>query len=191
MKNDLRREVARRIGKLSAREKKRAAEELSAQIGRLEEYSSARVVLGFWPLDDEIDVRPVLRDALGAKKTVALPVAVVETGEMRLRRFRGEEALVEGAYGILEPFPDEEELRPAAVGLVLVPGRAFDHSGNRLGRGKGYYDRFLASLGERVFRLGVAYEAQVFERVPACEKDVPVHALATERGVKRCGQGSS
>lgn len=185
MKAELRREVARRMGKLSVQEKGRAAGDLLATVRGLVEYASARVVLGFWPLGDEIDVRPILRDAVGSEKTAALPVSVVGTGELKLRRFRGEDALVEGAYGILEPAPDADELDPAAVELVLVPGRAFDLSGNRLGRGKGYYDRFLSGLKDRAFRLGVAYECQVFACVPADEYDVPVHALATEGGVRR------
>ncbi len=190
MKAALRREVAGRMGALSPRERRDAADGLLVIVKSLAEYAEARAVLGFWPLDDEIDVRPILRDASAAGKAVALPVSVVETGELTLRSFRGEERLVEGAYGIAEPAAGEGELSPEVVDLVLVPGKAFDLSGNRLGRGKGYYDRFLPRLGESAFRLGVAYEVQVFERVPVDEHDVPVHVVATEGGLRRCGRKS-
>ena len=188
MKAQLRREVSRRIAELSEKDRKRAAGRLSDFVRSLEEYSRAGAILGFWPLDDEIDVRLLLRDAISAGKSVALPVAIVETGELKARNFSGEECLVEGAHGILEPGPNEEELSPAAVDLVIVPGRAFDHSGSRLGRGKGYYDRFLANVVGKAFRLGVAFECQVFVTIPADEHDVPVHALVTEVGVRRFGQ---
>jgi 5-formyltetrahydrofolate cyclo-ligase len=68
----------------------------------------------------------------------------------------------------------------------MVPGLAFDSQGNRLGRGKGYYDRFLCRRGIRTVKVGLALSQQVFPRVPAGRKDVRMDYLATPQGIKRC-----
>ncbi len=89
-----------------------------------------------------------------------------------------------GPYGILEPSnPAGVEPRLSGWDVVVVPGLAFDRRGNRLGRGFGYYDRFLAGLPESVPRVGLAWESQRIPEVPVETWDVPVHALVTEEGV--------
>jgi len=74
------------------------------------------------------------------------------------------------------------------VGLaVFVPGVAFDRAGNRLGRGTGWYDRFLAGLDACVPRIALAYEFQLLEEVPVEQGDLPVHTVVTENRVIACG----
>lgn len=72
---------------------------------------------------------------------------------------------------------------PSTIDVVVVPGMAFDRHGGRLGRGAGVYDRFLARLPERTLRIGLIPEALLVERLPTEAHDVPMHAVATERGV--------
>ena len=91
-----------------------------------------------------------------------------------------------GPYGISEPpIPAGVEPRRSGWDIVVVPGLAFDRRGNRLGRGFGYYDRFLAGLPESVPRVGLACVAQLVPEVPVDAWDIPVHALVTEDGVIR------
>jgi len=91
-----------------------------------------------------------------------------------------------GPYGISEPSaPAGVEPRLSGWDMVVVPGLAFDMRGNRLGRGFGYYDRFLAGLPESVPRVGLAWASQRIPEVPVDAWDVPVHALVTEEGVVR------
>lgn len=95
------------------------------------------------------------------------------------RRFRFD-ALTSGAFGIWEPLPVSERLVPAArFDVVLVPGLAFDLNGGRLGRGAGFYDRFLASVSPQTRLVGVAFDEQIVEKTPRDAFDLPVDALAT------------
>lgn len=87
--------------------------------------------------------------------------------------------LVPGPFGLLEP--TTQKVDPQVLDLVVVPGLAFDLEGYRLGHGKGYYDRFLATV--RAEKLGVIPKALLFPRLPRDPWDVPVNALATEEGV--------
>jgi len=81
--------------------------------------------------------------------------------------------MVPGGYGILEP-KNPRAIDTNLLDCVLVPGIAFDRGGHRLGRGRGYYDRFLATLPCRVTRYGLAFDIQMFDHVPATASDVKV-----------------
>ena len=111
-------------------------EKLWQQIGE------SRVVMAFWPLPDEVDVRPLIDRLVAEGRTVVLP-KVTGDETMELRRYTSQADLCEGVFHIMEPvgepFVDYEQ-----IGVALIPGVAFDAAGHRLGRGKGYYDRFLA-----------------------------------------------
>ncbi len=89
-------------------------------------------------------------------------------------------ALTSGAFGIWEPEPASCRLvAPDAFDLVLVPGLAFDLNGGRLGRGAGFYDRFLATLPSKTRLVGVALDEQIIDQAPRDAFDLPVDALAT------------
>lgn len=139
------------------------------------------LVLGFLGLSDEPDLRPLLAELAVAGRLLlprVLPGDRLEVHAVRdLVRDTGP-----GAFGVREP------VTPAATGLpatVLVPGRAFDPRGGRLGRGKGYYDRYLAGLPQ-ARRVGVAFARQLVEAVPEDPHDLPVHVVVTEAGVRSC-----
>lgn len=133
----------------------------------------ARTIVAYYSLDDEVDTHGLIDDLLADSKTVYLP-RVVSDSEMVLCRYTGADSLQLGAYGIMEPVgavmpPD------AAIDVVLVPGMAFDAAGHRLGRGKGYYDRFLSALLiPRPLLLGVCFDFQKVDVVPTEACDVSV-----------------
>ena len=127
-----------------------SVERLKPQLGE------SRVVMAYWPLPDEVDIRPLIDWLVAEGKTVLLP-KVVDDETMELRRYTSSADLAEGAFHILEPvgeaFTDYE-----TIDVALVPGMAFDAAGHRLGRGKGYYDRFLSShFAFPLSRLPVAF----------------------------------
>jgi 5-formyltetrahydrofolate cyclo-ligase len=94
--------------------------------------------------------------------------------------------LAPGVFGILEP-AGNETVEPGSIDFLLVPARGFDRQGNRLGRGGGYYDRYMSHPDFRATRCGVAYSAQVLDAIPHDAHDLPVHILVTESGVLRFG----
>ena len=95
---------------------------------------------------------------------------------MVVRRYSGKADLQEGAFGIMEPcgelFTDYE-----AIDVAIIPGMAFDRHGNRLGRGKGYYDRFLPLLPTRVFKIGVCFPFQLLDDIPMEEHDIKMDVV--------------
>ncbi len=89
--------------------------------------------------------------------------------------------LAPGKWGIPEPVM-KIPVPSQKIDLVLVPGIAFDRRGNRLGRGGGYFDRFLSSIPQRIRKVALAYSFQIVERVPVTPQDVPVDEVITEEG---------
>lgn len=93
--------------------------------------------------------------------------------------------LIAGAYGILEPSDDvqamsERAVEPSQFDLIIVPGVGFDESGNRLGQGRGYYDRYLPQLRSDVLKIGLAFECQVVDDLPHGATDVSLDLILTE-----------
>lgn len=121
-----------------------------------------------------------------------LGVPRIETGDPRIsvRAIGQPSADTEpGPMGVRTPRDGAFEIEPVTIRAVLVPGLGFDESGNRLGRGGGYYDRFLATVAQQAPEaafIGVCWSEQVVETVPAGPLDVAVHMLLTEHGFRRC-----
>ena len=157
----------------------RHAEQLSpmsaAIVERLRErLQEAKVVMTYWPLKDEVDIRPLIDELVAEGKTVLLP-RVTGDDTMVACTYTSRADLREGAFHILEPSGVMDDgCRAMDDGCwVLVPGMAFDAAGHRLGRGKGYYDRFLGSHpGLRT--IGVCFPFQRVAVVPVNAHDVPV-----------------
>lgn len=144
-------------------------------VRRLEDtevFKAAQTVLLFHSLPDEPWTHGLVARAAKGKRVV-LPV-VVDDANLALRVYRGDADLRRGAFNILEPCgPEFTDL--AAIGLAVIPGVAFDPLGNRLGRGKGYYDRLLQRLKPYgIPTLGVCFDFQKVDRVPAMPHDMRV-----------------
>jgi len=141
------------------------------------------VVSGFWPIRSEIDLRPLMQEALARGHRLALPR--IDAGRLTFHAFDGEErSLVDGGFGTRVPAREAEILDPE---IVLVPLAAFDERGGRIGYGKGYYDSALAALASRrpFTSIAVAFEAQRVDHVPMEPHDWPLDWLATEIGLRR------
>ncbi|MEM9842233.1 MAG: 5-formyltetrahydrofolate cyclo-ligase [Pseudomonadota bacterium] len=138
------------------------------------------VVAAYLPIGSEIDPRPLMTKLAAADAKLALP-CVQDDGSMVYRAYRRGDMLEQRPFGLLEPNPEVPEVSPT---LVLTPLLGFDRSGNRIGYGKGHYDRALAKLREqgRVFVCGLAFWGQEVDAVPAEPHDVPLDWVMTERG---------
>ena len=131
----------------------------------------ATVVLAYYSLPDEVCTHVLLDELVADGKTVLLP-KVTGADTMELRRYTGRADLQEGAYHILEPV-GEPFTDLSAIDLILVPGLAFDAAGHRLGRGRGYYDRFLHSKNRPYcVKIGVCFDFQKVDEVPVDAHDI-------------------
>ncbi len=149
------------------------------------EWAHAQVVLLYVPVRGEADTSALAEAGRRAGKRLLLPRVERAARRLWLHRWDGTaDQLAPGAYGIPEPRPDLPREAPAAVGLVVVPGVAFDRGGYRLGYGGGYYDRLLPELAGAV-KIGLGYGFQLVERIPAEPHDVRLDAVATEEGLWR------
>ena len=184
-KAQAREEIARRLARLSAEARREASARIRCHVADLPEFQRARTVLLFVSIADEVDTLPIIADALALEKTVAVPKVDRQRKAMDAHLLCDlERDLVPGVFGIPEP-RGSAIIAPEAIDFVLVPARGFDRHGNRLGRGGGYYDRYMASPGFRAVRCGIAFSAQVLDELPHTPSDLPVHLLVTEEGPLR------
>lgn len=158
---------------LTPEEKLRRSEAVMRQVEQLPEFRKARVVLMYWSMADEVQTHAFV-ERWHREKTVLLPC--VDGNDLRLRQYTGPECLVAGEqFGIGEPTgPEWTDLE--AVELIVVPGVAFDLRNNRMGRGRGFYDRLLKST-PRAVKVGVAYGFQLLDEIPVEAFDVPMNLV--------------
>ena len=138
--------------------------------------TAAKTVLLYYPLPDEVDVRPLLNSLVQQGKRVILP-KVVSDSDLTLHTYKSQKDLEPGAFGIMEPTNKEispDDIEDTAV--AIVPGMAFDTSGHRLGRGKGYYDRLLARI-PFIYKIGICFHFQLQKAIPADRHDIVMNEI--------------
>ena len=151
------------------------------------EFQRAGAIMIYLPLADEVDLSPIALRAWQEQKTIAAPRISWDQRHMIPIKIRSLETdLVTTHRGLREP-SDGEPVPLEMLGLVVVPALAYDLHGNRLGRGAGFYDRFLAIPQFRGISVGLAFREQVIDSLPVQENDVPVHMLVTDESVLRFG----
>lgn len=175
--------VRRLIGKLlasmSAESRLEKSSKAIVKLKGLREFSTARCVMTYVSKQDEVDTTWLIADMLRSGKRVAVPVVDRRMGELVPCEIFSPKELRAGTFGVMEP----ECVRPVAVediDLIVVPGRAFDRHCNRLGRGKGYFDRFLRRLSGKRRTVGLAFSEQVLDRIPIDKNDVKVDVVVTD-----------
>lgn len=146
------------------------------QVEELPQFQESQTILLYWSMEDEVQTHDFV-NRWYKEKTLLLPC--VDGNDLRLRQYTGPECLKEGEqFGIGEPTGPEYTTLDN-VQMIIVPGVAFDHSGNRMGRGRGFYDRLLKST-PRAYKVGVAFNFQMVDHVPIEDFDVPLNAVIAE-----------
>ena len=166
-KQEIRKEMAGMRRQVSAENRALWSAAVQEQIEKEECFLQADTVLAYYPMPDELDLRNLLIKWLGMKRLV-LPIVVGD--DIRLKVYEGEERMRPGRFGILEPDTEEWFEDWQSIDCILVPGVAFTPDGARMGRGKGYYDRFLPQV-PKASKIGVCYPFQLVDEVPVNADD--------------------
>ena len=139
-------------------------------------YKESKCIYCYMAIQNEVDLSLVIRDALLADKTVAVPKVVNKNGQMYFAAINKNDKFENGLYNI--PEPSNTEIAPSAD-LILVPGVVFSTKGERIGQAGGFYDRYLRNSS--CHSIGVAYDFQVFDEIPTELHDVPVNEIISNK----------
>lgn len=163
----------------SDRRKKSAA--IQRKLFSLGAFKKARCVCFYVSTAQEVNTTRMIDRALARGQRVLVPKADLKTMRLDLYEITSRNSLWKGALGILEGHPTRHRRAdPGEINCVAVPGLVFDEEGHRLGRGKAFYDRFLAKLGSRVFKVGLAFSFQKVKKIPRESHDVPMDVVVTD-----------
>jgi len=176
MKHIIRKDIKERIRSYSELEKSKKSDIIKDRLFKEEEFKKAEVIMFYVSLKDEVSTLSMIDEAIETGKRVCVPVILKEdkrliAGEIKDRR----RDLESQHFGIYQPKPGHvKEVPLENIDLVVVPGIAFDKHNVRLGRGHGYYDRFLCGLPEKTKTIGLAFDFQVVDKLPKDSHDIPV-----------------
>ncbi len=182
-KQELRRELRDRRNQLSTAQQRLASTGLDIQLRQQTALRKARSIAFYMASDGEISPRPSLLRLARQGRQCFLPCLARK--ELQFRRYRPGQTLKRNRFNIPEP-PAHRALQrsPHRLDVILLPLVGFDAKGNRLGMGGGYYDRTLAKLREhnRPLLIGLAHECQRMKELPVQSWDIPLDAIATDKG---------
>ncbi len=187
-KRSVRDAVRAQLTLVSSDDRRRWSEAITRALEGSEPWASARKVLVFLGDEGEPDLDAAIERAISRGVRVSAPRMDWTAKTMQATELGSLERTEIRRHGIREPV-EGPAIEPCSLDLILVPGIAFDARGGRLGRGAGFYDRYLALAGEGVLRVGVCFEAQVIGAVPQETHDLGVDALVSEQGFRLSGRG--
>ena len=179
-KDQIRKEILKRLNNQAGKKAFEKSRKIKQKLFSLPEFKKAKIVMFYASKDEEVSTDEMIDEALEAGKQVALPRC---TG---LKKFVPKEIrsrqkdLRLGTYGIYEPKAAGRRIEPERIDLLIVPGVAFDEKNTRLGRGKGYYDRFLKDLPRGKIKIGLAFRFQILKDLPKDSHDIPVSKVITD-----------
>jgi len=172
-KQELRSKILAKLQTQKEEDRKNKSRLIKDKLLRQREFKKAKRVMFYIAMKGEVDTAGMIETAKRLGKIIAVPVCVKNRVSLRPAILDSHAHLKKGPYGVFEPvisrFIGLKELD-----LVITPGVAFDKKGNRLGRGKGYYDRFLSKIPKDTPAIGLAFKLQILPVVPTTPHDVSV-----------------
>lgn len=183
-KQHLRKTIRTLEHQLSERYRRDSSQLIASHLLAMPEYQASSTVFCFVSTPTEVDTYPILSDVLSRDRTLCVP-ACPDRETMILRRITRLEELIPGAFGILEPPADAPTVCVDEVDFAILPCVTCNHHGQRLGRGLGYYDRFLSSY--RGGAVLLCRERLTREEIPVEPHDYPIPWVLTEDGLYEDG----
>jgi 5-formyltetrahydrofolate cyclo-ligase len=172
-KKHIRQQINELKKQISDTEKQSEADFIFNRIESLPEFKAATTILMYWSTADELPTHYVVRK-WSYSKILLLP-SIIDDNRMELKRYFAIGNMKKGNLGIEEP--DSIENYTGKIDMVIVPGLAFDRKRNRLGRGKGYYDRFLNE--NKMVKIGIGFNFQLLDNIPVTKDDVKMDKIIT------------
>jgi len=180
LKQQFRKKILFRLARQKEEERRKTSSKILKMLFSLPQFAVAKIIMFYLSFDGEVDTSIMIKEAKSLGKRIAVPLIKRQTRELIPVLFDFKETLLEkGPYGILQPkVQNKNVLQLPELDMVIIPAVAFDLDGNRLGRGMGYYDRFLSKLPPKVFTIGLGFSFQVFDRLPFVEPhDISVQKI--------------
>lgn len=192
-KQELRKEIRNRKRQFSQDQLGELSLSAISKLRKHPKVMAAHTLLLYYSLPDEVNTHEWIDELVAEGKRVLLPV-VVNDKDMVIREYTGKHDLTEGSFHIMEPigklFPEEKY---PEIEVAIIPGMSFDDTGHRLGRGKGYYDRFLTKLrgmeenhcerkeadGTEVYKIGICFGFQKLQEIPFESHDILMDEVTT------------
>jgi 5-formyltetrahydrofolate cyclo-ligase len=178
-KGELRREYLKRRLELSSKEVGWKSLEVQKKCVDLKEFKEAKKVALYANFKNEVMTDFIFNESIKEGKKVFFPKIDVVKKRMCFCEIDSDDGLAKGCYGVLQPVSDKN-ISIEWVDIIFVPGLVFDIQGNRLGYGKGHYDKVLSALKGKKSVVGLAFEMQIAGEVPVCSHDVKMDKIITE-----------
>jgi len=186
MKEEIRSLIQKKRHTMSLSEVMEKSRRIKNLLFSMKEFHDAKIILFYVSYDNEVNTHEMIQESLKMKKHLAVPVSDVRTQTIICSTLIKWDNLSSGAYHILEPRKDcIEQIAPESIDLIILPGIAFDYNGNRIGHGKGYYDRLLQN-SLHAHRFGLAFELQIVDGIPETTHDKKVEKIITEDRIITC-----
>ena len=182
-KSEIRKNILYKRNSLSEYEIINHSKIISAKFISTKEYKNSKSIGAYYPTGSEVKTFDIIKHSIERKKEVRLP-RVIDSTKIKFFKIMEDSfekiKFIKGKYGIFEN--STSNINMEKMDLLIIPGLVFDLQGNRLGYGKGYYDRFL-SLRKVKYIIALAYETQVVNEIPNNEHDIPVDVIITEKRI--------
>ena len=172
-KQKIRSKILHKLTKQKKEDRSRKSFLIKEKLFKEPVFKKAKKVMFYIALKGEVETKEMIEAAKSLGKIIAVPVCVKNRASLRPALLEAQAHLKKGPYGVSEPVVNRF-IALKDLDLVVTPGLAFDKKGNRLGRGKGYYDRFLSKLPKDTPSVGLAYRLQILPIVPTTPSDVRV-----------------
>jgi len=189
MKAEIRKKLLTQRIKLLQNEVEIFSKKIIKKLLALSEFKKAKVILLYHPIKNEVDPTPLFIQAKksSAKKIFAFPLTHTTSHRMTLHKVTDLNKLELDKFNIKSPTKKHQRIARKDIDLVITPGIAFDPNGNRIGYGKGYFDKLFKNLSTNCTKIALAYDFQIIENVPAEKHDKKVEIIVTEKRTIRTG----
>ncbi len=193
-KTNIRSEMKKFLGSVTPEERHQRSVAACQLLSETKHFRSAQLIMMFLSMDSEIETSTLALQAWKEGKSIAVPRTDWETRRMDPVEITSLETNMQmvgpGTVSVREPVGGKV-VPLDMIDLVVVPGLAFDRKGYRVGRGKGFYDRFLARKEFKGVRCALCYHEQVIDAVPYEPHDMPMHLIVTDRETIYCAGGGA